>query len=75
MKGCIGDEPECTGSWCREWGFCLFSLAAMLDDESVREEWIRELKAQGKKLPNGATAAWRRFLKANRKTSKEQTCT
>lgn len=69
MKGCIGDEPECTGPWCREWGFCHFSLTAMWEDESVRKEWIQELKAKGKNIPKSATTAWRRFLKEKRQSN------
>ena len=68
MKGCMDEyEPECTGSWCREWGFCQASLQQMWEDESTRREWILELKKQGKSLPKGATAAWRKFLKQKRK--------
>ena len=67
MKDCMDEyEPECSGSLCSEWGFCEFSLQAMWEDESVRKEWIQELKAKGKKIPKGATTAWRRFLKAKR---------
>ena len=68
MKGCYFDEePECTGEWCSEYGFCEFSLSGMYEDSSERKEWIKELKRQGKKLPKGATAAWRKFLKKMRK--------
>ena len=67
MKGCdSAEEPECTGFWCSEWGFCEFSLSAMYEDSSERDEWIKELKRQSKKLPRGATAAWRKFLRKRR---------
>ena len=71
MKDCCQEEPECAGSLCREWGFCHFSLSAMWEDESIRKEWIQELKERGKKLPKGATAAWRKFLKKKRMSEKE----
>ena len=75
MKSCcLEDEPECSGSECREWGFCEFSLQSMWEDSSVREEWIQELKKQGKKLPEGATATWRRFLRQKRQVPVHAPC-
>ena len=75
MKGCTDTfEPECTGSWCREWGFCEFSLSAMYEDSAEREEWIQELKKHGKSLPKGATAVWRKFLKQKRKEEELKKC-
>ena len=38
MKGCTDTyEPECTGSWCREWGFCQASLQQMDKEEDDSE--------------------------------------
>ena len=67
MRTCILDEePECSGSDCEDWGFCPASLQMMLEDPSVRKDWLKELKARGRPIPAGATSAWRKFLRDER---------
>ena len=75
MRGCIDrEEPECTGSWCLDWGLCIGSLDMMHEDSSLRRDFLCELKKKHGKVPQKYRTAWRRFLKAKKKGLQEK-CT
>ena len=73
MKGCTDrEEPECTGSWCLDWGLCPVSLDMMQEDSSEREEFLCELKKKHGKVPQKYITAWRKFLREKRNGAKRK---
>lgn len=67
MRGCVDrEEPECTGEECYLYGKCYASLEMMLEDSSLREEFLRNLKIRCGEIPQRYTTYWRKFLRKKR---------
>ena len=68
MRGCIdSEEPECDGESCYLYGICCASLEMMLEDSSLREEFLRNLKIRDGEIQQRYTTYWRRFLRKKRR--------